>query len=422
MMEIYYAMIFLKFLKHGCVFLKGDDDMSNIPIGYLISPLLLAWCTYFVLAPRKWPRVIHSFYSNFVIINELPFLALIWLISSTWLAFSEGDVFSPVGWLAFGLNLLVVAGLMVIIYWGLQAAPVVSRALNDGLEEGWRASIDPKLEARLQKKFAAKALLGPFFRRRYDVQRIANISYGHAGVRNQLDVYRHRSHPTGCPVLVHLHGGGYFSGRKNSQSLPLIYHLASRGWVCISANYRLIPEARFPDHLIDAKKVIAWVREHGYEFGADPTKIFLAGNSAGAHMSAIAALTPNDPAFQPGFEHVDTSVTAVICQYGYYGYYYGDIEKKAGAHSSPLAYSANGAPPFFVAHGDQDREAPVKAARLLAEHLRNSSTNPVVYVELPRAEHNFDLFHSIRTEAVVHGIEAFTDWVLTKKKDNSHRR
>ena len=391
--------------------------MSSIPIGYLIPVLLLAWCTYFVMAPRNWPRVFNSFGSYFGVINELPFLALFWLIGSTWLAFSEGDVYSPVGWLAFGLTMLVVVGLMVIIYRGLQAATVVSRALDDSLEEGWRTSINPKIEGRLQKKFVTKALLGPFFKRRYDVERIANISYGNAGVRNLLDVYRHRSHPMGCPVLVHLHGGEFVSGRKNSQSLPLIYQLASQGWVCISANYRLSPAARFPDHLIDAKKVIAWVREHGYEFGADPTTIFLAGNSAGGHMAAMAALTPNDPTFQPGFENVDTSVTAVICQYGYYGY----IDKKTGAPSSPMAYSGKDAPPFFVAHGDQDRFVPVEAARLFTEHLRNSSTNPVIYVELPRAEHNFDLFHSIRTEAVVHGIEAFAAWVMANNKHNSHR-
>ncbi|MFJ5624843.1 alpha/beta hydrolase [Peribacillus loiseleuriae] len=390
--------------------------MSSIPIGYLISPLLLALCTYFVVAPSNWPRIFNSLGSYFGVINELPFLALFWLISSTWLAFSEGDVYSPVGWLAFGLTMLVVVGLMVIIYRGLQAAPVVSRALDDSLEEGWRASINHKIEGRLQKKFVAKALLGPFFKRRYDVERIANISYGNAGVRNLLDIYRHRSHPTGCPVLVHLHGGGFVRGRKNSQSLPLIYQLASQGWVCISANYRLSPAARFPDHLIDVKKVIAWVREHGYEYGADPMTIFLAGNSAGGHLAAMAALTPNAPTFQPGFECVDTSVTAVICLYGYYDY----IDRKTGAPSSPMACSGKDVPPFFVAHGDQDRLVPVKDVRLFAEHLRNSSTNPVIYVELPRAEHNFDLFHSIRTEAVVQGIEAFAAWVMANNKHNSH--
>jgi hypothetical protein len=197
--------------------------MSSIPIGYLIPALLLAWCTYFVIAPRNWPRVFNSLGSYFSIINELPFLALFWLISTTWLAFSEGDVNSPVGWLAYGLTMLVVVGLMVIIYYGLQAAKVVSRSLDVSLEEGWSASINPNIKGRLQKNFFAKALLGPFFKRPYNVERITNISYGNAGVRNLLDVYRHHSHPMkGCPVFVHLHGGEIVSGRKNSQSLPLI--------------------------------------------------------------------------------------------------------------------------------------------------------------------------------------------------------
>jgi acetyl esterase/lipase len=59
--------------------------------------------------------------------------------------------------------------------------------------------------------------------------------------------------------------------------------------VCISANYRLRPAASFPDHLIDLKKVIAWVREHGDEYGADPEAVFVAGSSAGGHMAAMAA-------------------------------------------------------------------------------------------------------------------------------------
>ncbi len=47
--------------------------------------------------------------------------------------------------------------------------------------------------------------------------------------------------------------------------------------------------------------------------------MFVAGSSAGAHLAASAALTPRAPAFQPGFEDADTSVTAAICLYGYYG-------------------------------------------------------------------------------------------------------
>jgi acetyl esterase/lipase len=52
--------------------------------------------------------------------------------------------------------------------------------------------------------------------------------------------------------------------------------------------------------------VIAWVRAYGHEYGADPGMLFVSGSSAGAHMASLAALTPNDPTFQPGFEDADT--------------------------------------------------------------------------------------------------------------------
>ncbi len=102
---------------------------------------------------------------------------------------------------------------------------------------------------------------------------------------------------------------------------------------------------RFPDQLIDVKKVIAWVREHGHEYGVDPEMVVAAGSSAGGHLASLAALTANDPVFQPGFEQADTSVIAAISLYGYYG----SIDTK-DASSSPLAYVGADAPPFFVAH------------------------------------------------------------------------
>jgi acetyl esterase/lipase len=75
---------------------------------------------------------------------------------------------------------------------------------------------------------------------------VANLRYGDAGRRNLLDLYRSRARPSGGPVLIHVHGGGSTRGRKNSQSLPLLYRLTSQGWVCVSANYRLRPAAQFP--------------------------------------------------------------------------------------------------------------------------------------------------------------------------------
>lgn len=257
----------------------------------------------------------------------------------------------------------------------------------------------------------AAALFAPLAVRRSDVERVADISYGDAGRWNTLDVYRHRSRPSSRPTLVHLHGGGFRSGRKSREARLLLYRLASRGWVCISANYRLSPAARFPDHLVDVKKVIAWVGEAGRGYGADPSTLIVAGSSAGGNLAATAALTPNDPRFQPGFEDADTSVTAAVVLYAYYGGYHRDDDP--GQASSPLAHVRADAPPFFIAHGDRDMLVPVSTAREFVRRLREVSSNPVVYAELPGAQHTFDLYRSIRFTHVVDGIETFADWTRT---------
>lgn len=82
-----------------------------MPVGNLINVLFLAWCTYYVVAPSHWSRALHSFGTYFEVINEVPFLALFWLISATDLALSEGNLAHPVGKIAFGLSLLVVGGI-----------------------------------------------------------------------------------------------------------------------------------------------------------------------------------------------------------------------------------------------------------------------------------------------------------------------
>jgi acetyl esterase/lipase len=386
--------------------------VPTVPVGYLLAVTLVAWCTLFAVAP---PRPRQSSPSNLsfrfgYLLNELPFIAFYWLLASTLLAFSQGDLDSPGGWVAFGLAVLTTAGLVVVAWRGLRAGPAVDHALREGLGAGWRTAIAARMAARRRRLPWARVLLWPFPARGRHLERLANISYGDAGKRNLLDVYRHRARRPGGPTLVYLHGGAFRSGRKSREARPLLYRLASQGWVCISANYRLSPAVRFPEHLIDVKKVLAWVREHGHEYGADPAVVFVAGSSAGGHLAAMAALSPNDPRFQPGFEGADTSVTAAICLYGYYG----SLDTGERSPSSPLACVGPDAPPFFVAHGDQDTLVLVDDARHFVQRLRRSSSNPVVYAELPGAQHAFDLFHSIRFETVVDAIEGFSAWVRSR--------
>jgi acetyl esterase/lipase len=134
--------------------------------------------------------------------------------------------------------------------------------------------------------------------------------------------------------------------------------------------------------------------------------IVLSGSSAGAHLTAMAAVTANDPAFQPGFETADTSITAGIGLGGYYG----GLDGADTSPTSPLAHHGP-VPPFFVVHGDRDTTTPPEGARRLADHLRAQPGAVVAHAELPGGQHAFDLFTSIRFEAVVDGIERFTAWV-----------
>jgi acetyl esterase/lipase len=377
-----------------------------MPIGYLVAVTLVAWCTLFALVPprpRQSSRSNVSYWFGYLL-NELPFVAFYWLLASTLLAAGQGDLETPGGWVAFGLATLTTVGLVIVVWRGLRARPALDHALSEGLGADWRSAVAAR-RGRLQ---LVRILFAPFLVRRRDVERVANISYGEAGPKNHLDVYRRRSRPSGGPMLIHLHGGALRSGRKSREARPLLYRLASQGWVCISANYRLSPAATLPDQLIDVKKVIAWAREHGPEYGADPAVVFVAGSSAGGHLASLAALTPNDPVFQPGFEGADTSVAAAISLYGYYGSLGSDDEP-----SSPLADVRTDAAPFFVAHGDKDTLVLVEDARHFVERLQGASSNPVVYAELPGAQHTFDLFHSLRFEAVIDAIEAFTGWVRT---------
>ena len=398
------------------------------PIGYVISTVVLALWTLLGVAPRR-PR--HSSPSNRTFLfsylpNELPFVGLYWLAASTALALTEGATQTWLGRGALALAAASAAGLGLAALRGLRTRRVVDAALDAELGPRWRARLDPDVAGHLRRRLPyRRILLTPFSVRQPSVERIANIPYGDAGRWNLLDVYRHRSRPSGCPTFVYLHGGGFFSGRKNKEARALLYRLASQGWLCISANYRLSPAAQFPDHLIDTKKVIAWVRTNGQQYGADASVLFVGGSSAGGNLAATAALTPNEPRFQPAFEHVDTSVTAVISLYGYYGHY-SDSEELP---SSPASYLRTEAPPFFVAHGSNDTMVLVEDAQAFVRALRSTSSNTVVYVELPGGQHAFDLFESLRFASVIDGIEAFAAQIRSRRAvgtpavaDNNHRQ
>lgn len=382
-------------------------------MGYLITTGLWALGVGLALrpAPRSWPWGIGAWALS-AIPNESPFLACYWVTGVTLLAAIGGDLEGATGTVGLGFALVPFVGAWALVRRSLQARGSIERGLDESLGLGWRQGMSAAWDRRrvpwVRAACAPLPILHP------GVARIPDVSYGDAGRRNRLDLYRRRRGGSTGPVLVHFHGGGFTAapGRKSFYARRLLFRLARSGWVCISANYRLRPDASFPENLIDVKRVVAWARANVAYHGGDPERIVLCGSSFGANLASIAGFTANDPTFQPGFERDDTSVAAVIGLYGYYG---PTDRLRQPLPSSPFDYVDRGSPPMLLFHGSQDTFTSPRRAKALAALARERSSDPVAFVELPGAQHSFDLLTSIRFEAVIDGIESFVDTVTGQR-------
>lgn len=386
-----------------------------MPWGYLAGVTIAALLVLLTIAsPRRpFPLARASFYAASGA-NEAPILLTAFLFVSTVMMVAEGDAGTPVAVAAMVVAAATLAGLAFIVHRATAARAVVGAALDEGLDPGWREEIAPQVLTRWKRPTPiVRRVLFPFPLKPRSVERLRNISYG-PDRRNRLDIYRPRGRTADAPVMVYFHGGGYFGGRKSIGSQSLLHHLARQGWLCISVDYRIQPRARFREHLTDAKLALAWAHEHADEYGSTSADLVAAGSSAGAHLVSICALTQGDSRLQSGFESADTSMSAAVCLYGYYGYYYG-MKATDIPISSPFGYPVPAdSPSVFIAHGALDTYTPVETARQFAGRLQAESPRTVVYAELPGAHHNFDLFRSVRFEAVTSGIESFADAVLRR--------
>jgi acetyl esterase/lipase len=316
------------------------------------------------------------------------------------------------GWVGLGLDLIAIAFYVLVERRAQQStAQILTRAFGEPLS--FELSPLPVL-SRLQP---LALVHGPWERKVF--------SYGPAR-RNTLDVYRPRGAKTGAPVLFFVHGGGWVMGGKRQQGRYLLEHFVRHGWVCVSINYRLSPGVRWPEHLYDCKRALAWVHQHVHEHGGDASRLVVSGGSAGAQLAAMLALSQNQPALQPGFEQGDTSVRACLSFYAPYdlsalfqvhGGLIGrrlarlifgpDVDRaKAFEQASPMRLVQKGAPPFLVVHGTHDLMVPHQQSKVFADAMRTVESK-VVHVELPGAIHAFDVFRSWRTGLVVQAAFAF---------------
>lgn len=399
---------------------------------YVVLSIVFAVTTLNALRPV--PVSMTSFFSSWLTKELAPHLLVANVAFVTSFAVANA-IEGTGGTIGLALNAFTIAGLAKLIVEAVRVKDLTERALREGLGDDYPSHILPHRAANHDLKAPWRQLLLPFYMRHRDVERIRNVPYGPVRRRNLLDVYRHKDHPEGAPVLLFIHGGAWTISNKNQQGKPIMLHFASRGWVCFAPNYRMSPRWAWPAHIEDVKKSIAWIREHGAEYGADPNFIMITGGSAGGHLSSLAATSPNDPAFQVGFEEADTSIQAAVPHYGIYDMTDRSTMNTKGRlrmlervvfkkkfkddpeifrQASALHRAGPDSPPFFVIHGAHDRLVPVEEARRFSAKLREVSGVPVVYAELPGAQHAFDVFPSIRTAHVVRAVERFADFVYSR--------
>jgi acetyl esterase/lipase len=223
------------------------------------------------------------------------------------------------------------------------------------------------------------------------------VAFGRAGERELLcDIYRPSPEVASKrTVVVHLPGGGF--RRANRAGTRLARPLAARGYTCVAAEYRVLPDGIWPAPLHDAKAAIRWARAHAGELEVEPEKLVVLGYSAGARLALMLAATQNDAAFEgdSGTPGAGTQVGACVAFYPPFN----DLGRHpvAGADPSEAQLRSlslgdkltSSYPPTVLFHGTADQTIPVEDSVKLYSALRGLG----VAVELHAVEgvtHIFD--------------------------------
>ena len=186
----------------------------------------------------------------------------------------------------------------------------------------------------------------------------AHADLAYAGTPNpaqMLDVYlpdatMNASEQDRRPLVVFIHGGAWMIGDKawvrggTHMQLEQFLHLLLRnGYAVASLNYRLVPEGVFPAPIHDVKAAVRYLRAHANELGINPERIAVAGESAGAHLAQLLAVSAGEPSLEGdlGNAAFSSRVKAVVSYYGI-----ADLRRLAGERidqgcKNPWVYDPN---------------------------------------------------------------------------------
>ncbi len=200
--------------------------------------------------------------------------------------------------------------------------------------------------------------------------------------KGYMDIFINPTATSPTPVVINIHGGGWKSGQKESQTgLDTFF---SRGYAVANVGYRLIDVAPAPAAIQDVRCALLYIYENAVALNIDTSKIVIMGGSAGGHLALMAGLLGGNNSFDsncPNSEHI--KVAAIIDKYGVT-----DLTPLAYRNSprdwlglnnidadfvkkvSPINYISKNSPPIFIAHGDADPIVPYSQSVILYKRLK----------------------------------------------------
>lgn len=228
---------------------------------------------------------------------------------------------------------------------------------------------------------------------------LAYVERGHANQR--LDLYL-PARGQNWPLVIWIHGGGWENGnRDRPKPLGMLWN----GCALASIEYRFSQHAPFPAQIEDCLSAVRWLRVNAKQYGYNPEKFAVWGQSAGGHLAALVGTASDVPQFAVGpYRETSARVQAVVDFCGpsdltlYGASQPGDtLSKLLGGPlqergqvarlANPISYIGPDTPPFLIAHGDDDPTVPIAHSRRLEAALREASI-PVRLIVTSRTGHN----------------------------------
>ena len=250
-----------------------------------------------------------------------------------------------------------------------------------------------------------------------DVER--DVVFGRGGdTELKLDIYRPPAGSEKRMAIIHLHGGGFRRGSKESLN-ERVRPYAERGYVAVASQYRLIGEARWPAQIHDVKAAIRWVRAHAGDLGIMPDRIAIAGYSAGGQLALFAAGTGDRSEFEGDGGTPGISTRVIAC----FAYYPGTTVRMgrggaahpllpdgsgeaAHAAASPTTYVGDFAPTVLF-HGTEDVTIPLESSERFYRMLQDAGVPSELHV-FAGVPHVFDS-HPEFAQAAAGLADFFTD-------------